>query len=259
MSYKAEQKELRKPDELQKLGEQAVPWMERHGKTVVYGVLGVGVIGFAIAVVNHLGEKAEHNASASFGAALRVLDREVNATGLAKEGEPAPFKTEADKDAEIITSLTTFRRESAGKKAAANAALPLAQALLRAGKPDDALPLIDEYLKLGDQNDPLRPSAFEARGYAYEAQKKYDEALTAFDDLTRENKTDFMKGMGLYHRARILALKGDTAGAAKQFSEVEAAAPTSAAARLSAERLSLLAAQGVAIPRPVAAAADAGT
>lgn len=258
MSYKADQKELKQPDELQKLGQQAVPWMEQHGRTVVYGVLGVGVIGFAIAVVNHLGDKAELRATSGFGAALRVLDRQVNPSGVAAPGEDAPFKTEADKEAEIVNQLSGFRRENSGKKAAANAALPLAQALLRAGKPDETLPLLDEYLAKGDPADPLRPTAYEARGYAFEAKKSYDEALQAFDQLAQENKTDLMKGMGLYHRARILALKGDTAGAVKQFAAVESAAPGSSASRLAKDRLALLAAQGVAVPAPTPPAADAG-
>lgn len=36
---------------------------------------------------------------------------------------------------------------------------------MRAGKPVEALPLVEEYLKNGDETDPLRPSAYEARGY----------------------------------------------------------------------------------------------
>jgi tetratricopeptide (TPR) repeat protein len=260
MSYKQEQKELKRPDELQKLGQQALPWMETHGRTVVYGVLGVGVLGLIIAIFSHLSEKAELNASASFGAALSVLDREVNATGAAKAGEEPPFKNEDEKDQEIINKLTNFRQQHSGQKAAVNAALPLAQALLRKGKADEAMPLIEEYLKGSDQSDPLRPSAFEARGYALEEQKKYDEAIGAFEQLSRENKTDFLKGMGLYHRARMLQLKGDLNGAAKQLSEIDAAAPNSAASKLAKDRMALLASQGVAIPTvaPVAAALDAG-
>jgi tetratricopeptide (TPR) repeat protein len=260
MSYAQEQRQLKKPDELQKLGQQALPWMERHGRTVVYGVLGVGVLGLVISIVNHLGQKAELAASTDFGAALRVLDREVSATAAAKPGEDAPFRTEAEKDEALVAKLFEFRRANPGRKAAVNAALPLAQGLLRQGKPTEALALVDEFLKGAEATDPLRPAAYEARGYALEAEKKYDEALASYDQLARETKTDFMKGMGLYHRARILELKGDRTGAARQFAEVEAAAAGSSAARLAKDRLAQLVAQGVAAPPAMAAfpGVDAG-
>jgi tetratricopeptide (TPR) repeat protein len=260
MSYAQEQRQLKRPDELQKLGQQALPWMERHGRTVTYGVLGVGVLGLVISVVNHLGQKAELTASAEFGAALRLLDREVSATGAAKAGEDPPFKSEDEKDAALIAKLTEFRKANPGRKATVNAALPLAQSLLRQGKAGEALVLVDEFLKGSEPTDPLRPAALEARGYALESDRKYDEALAAFDQLGREAKTDFLKGMGLYHRARVLELQGDKPGAARQFSEVLSLAPGSSAARLSTDRLAQLVAQGVAAP-PLRAAlpgSDAG-
>lgn len=250
MSFKQEQKELKRPDELQKLGEQALPWMEQHGKTVVFAVLGVGLVGLIVSVAQHLTEKAELRAAGAFGAALTVLDREVSSSATPKEGEEAPYASEAEKDAALVARLTEFRQANAGKKAAANAALPLAQALLRQGKASEAQPLLEEFLRAADPADPLRPIAYEAKGYALEAEKKYDEALAAFDQLARDNKTDLLKGMGEYHRARLLELKGDRQGAAVQFKAVETAAPGSSAARLAKERLALLGAQGVSLPAP---------
>lgn len=261
MSYKDEQKALRQPDEFQKLGQEALPWLERHGRTVTMGVLAVGVAGLGVGLVSHLSEKSEMAASTQFGQALHVLDREVNANSTTppKAGEEPPFKSETDKDNELVAKLTAFRKANAGQRASKNAALPLAEAYLRLGKADDALPLIEEYLSVSDATDPLRPAAYEAKGYALESQKKYDDALKAFDQLAAENKTDFLKGMGLYHRGRMLVIKGDKAGAAKQFSEIEGAAPGSAAARLAKDRIAVLAAEGVAIPTPAPTmAADAG-
>lgn len=259
MSYKDDQKELKKPDELQKLGQQALPWMETHGRLVVSIVVGLAVVGLVGTLVNSWMKRGEEEASHAFGKALRVLDREVNPNpGEPKPGEEPAFKTEADKDQAVVDALIDFRKKNPGRLAAVNAALPLAQALIRQGKHADALPLVDEYLKGADPADPLRPAAYEARGYALEHEKKYDEALAAFDSLAKENKTDFMKGMGLYHRARVLLLKGDTSGGAKQLSEIEAVAPGSAAARLAKERMALLTAQGVAVPTPPPPAVDAG-
>jgi tetratricopeptide (TPR) repeat protein len=261
MSYKDEQNELKQPDEFQKLGQEAVPFLEKHGRQVVMGVGGILLVGLVIAIASSMSGRGEAQASRDFGAALKVLERNVSATATeAKPGEEPPFKTEAEKDEAIVKALTDFRAKHGGTKAAVSAALPLAQALLRQGKADAALPLVDEYLAKAEATDPLRPAAYEARGYALEAQKKFDDALNAFDQLAKENKTDFMKGMGQYHRARMLLLKGDTAAAAKTLSEIEGAAPGSAAARLAKERITLLTAQGVDVPKPapVIPTVDAG-
>ncbi|MDP1824940.1 MAG: tetratricopeptide repeat protein [Archangium sp.] len=262
MAYKDEQKELKKPDELQKLGAEAMPFLEQHGRTVVMGVGGVLLVGLVISIGVSMSGRGEAEASRDFGASLKVLERTVSATAPTelKAGEEPPFKTEAEKDEAIVKALTDFRAKHPGRKAAVSAALPLGQAYLRQGKADQALPLVDEYIAKSDPTDPLRPAAYEARGYALEAQKKYDDALNAFDLLAKENKTDFMKGMGLYHRARMLLLKGDTAAAAKTLSEIENAAPNSAAARLAKDRISVLTAQGIDVPKPapIVIAIDAG-
>lgn len=261
MAYKDEQKELRKPDELQKLGQEALPFLEKHGREVVLVVGGILAVGLVIAVAFSMSGRSETAASREFGGALRVLERQVNATATeVKPGEDPPFKTEAEKDEAIVKALSEFRGKHGGTRAAVSAALPLAQAYLRQGKADQALPLVDEYLAKAEQNDPLRPAAYEARGYALEAQKKYDDALNAFDLLAKENKTDFMKGMGMYHRARMLLIKGDTAAAAKTLSEIENAAPNSAAARLAKDRIAVLTAQGIDVPKPapMIPAIDAG-
>jgi tetratricopeptide (TPR) repeat protein len=267
MAYKEHQKELKAPDEFQKLGQEAMPFLEKHGKQVVIGIGAVLAVGLIIGVANSLSSRGEADAGRELGTALKVLERPVNANATpeqTKPGEDPPFKSETEKDEAIVKALTEFRGKRAGTKPALSAALPLAQALLRQGKADQALPLVDEFLAKSDPADPLRPAAYETRGYALEAQKKLDEALAAFDQLAKENKTDFMKGMGLYHRGRILLMKGDTAGAAKTFSEIEGAAPNSAAARLAKDRITMLVAQGVDVPKPaplplVPAALDAGT
>jgi tetratricopeptide (TPR) repeat protein len=249
MSDKMTRKELKAPDEFQKLGAQAVPFLVQHQKTVVFGVAGVVGVGLVIFLLQFMGEHGEERANAALGAALRDMSREVSATGAAPEdSEKAPFKTATEKDDAIIKSLTDFRSKEKGTKASATAALPLAQALLREGKSNEALAAFDDYLKGSTKDDPLRPTALEGKGYALEAKKDYDAALAAFDQLAKENTTEFMKGMGLYHRARILLLQGKTDEGVKQLQEIEGAAPGSSAARLATERVGVLASQGVKIP-----------
>lgn len=263
MTTKKELKELKAPDELQKLGQQAVPFLEQHGKNIVLGVLAFVAIGGGVALVGHIQKRSLEASMYQYGAALKVLDREVNANATKPEdgkADEAPFKSEKEKDEAIVAKLTTFRADHKGKKTAVNAALPLAQALLRQGKASEALPLAEEFLKDADAADPLRPVALETRGYALEALGKLDEATAAFDKLAQENKTDFMKGMGLYHSARLLEKKSDLAGAMKRYGEVTSSAADSSAARLAKERMGLLAAKGVPVPETMAAppAVDAG-
>jgi tetratricopeptide (TPR) repeat protein len=260
MAKKDEQKDLKSPDEFQKLGQEAVPFIEQHGRQIVMAIGAVLLVGLAVGVASNVKSRNEMNAARDFGSALLVLDRPVNAnpTAETKPGDEPPFKSESERDEAIVKSLTDFRAKSGGTRSAVSAALPLAQALLRQGKADEALPLVDDFIAKADVSDPLRPAAIEARGYVFESQKKFDDALGAFEQLARENKTDFMKGMGQYHRARVLLLKGNTAEAAKTFAEIETTAPNTAAARLAKERISLLVAQGVDVPKAPSVVIDAG-
>ena len=82
--------------------------------------------------------------------------------------------------------------------------------------------------------------------------------MDAFDQMNKSNKSGYMSGMGLYHRARILLVQGKKEEAAKAFAEISGVAPNTAAAKMATERLSLLASQGVKVPPPAIPAADAG-
>ncbi|MBK7863400.1 MAG: tetratricopeptide repeat protein [Archangiaceae bacterium] len=247
MSDKLSRKELKAPDEFQKLGAQALPFFVQHQKTIVGSIIIFVVVGLGVFSIQYLGQRGDEKANADLGAALRDLSREVSASAVPEPNQPVVFKTEAEKNAAVIKSLTEFRAKNSGK-AAATAALPLGHALLREGKSQEALTAFDDYLKGSPASDPLRPTALEGRGYALEAKKDYDGALSAFDQLAKENTAEFMKGMGLYHRARMLLLQGKTDEGVKQLQQLEQSAPGSSAARLAVERIGVLASQGVKIP-----------
>jgi tetratricopeptide (TPR) repeat protein len=245
---KLTRKELKAPDEFQKLGAQAVPFLVQHQKTVVGAVVIFVAVGLGVTLIQYVGHRGELKATQELGAALKPLSREVTATPSTEPNAAPTFKTDTEKNEAIIKSLTEFRTAKGDSKAANTAALPLGHALLREGKAQEALAAFDDYLKGSASDDPLRPTALEGKGYALEAKKDYDAALAAFDQLAKENTAEFMKGMGLYHRARMLLLQGKTDDAVKQLQQLEQAAPGSSAARLAVERLGVLAAQGVKIP-----------
>ncbi|HYX92979.1 MAG TPA: tetratricopeptide repeat protein [Myxococcaceae bacterium] len=261
MAEKLKRKELRAPDALQRAGLEARHWMEGREKLIVGTVVAVVAIGAAVALFHYFSDRSERMAERQLGTALIPLTRPVAEPG--QQPPPnlpeteKPFATQREKDEAVVASLTKFRQEHRGTRSATTAALPLAQSLNRLGRYDEALKAYDEFLKGAAQGDPLRAAALEGKGYAYEAKGQLDEALRAYDELARLQKAEFLDGMGLFHRARILILQGKKEEAAQALSEIPPAFPNSAAARMATERLNLLASQGVKVPPPAPAAAPA--
>jgi tetratricopeptide (TPR) repeat protein len=263
---KIAQEELKQPDAFQRAGAEAEDWLVQRQRLVLIavGVLLVGGLGAAL--FSYTSSRNEEKAAQALGAALEVLDRPVIPASEGGQppvapGEPAPFKTAKEQDEELVKALTAFRGQYSGTGPAAAAALPLGKAEYRLGNNDGALTAFGDFLKGAASNDPLRASAFEGQGYAYEAQQKYDQALAAFDEMAKLNAGGFLAGMGQYHRARILILQGKKEEAAGVLAKIPTEHAASSAARLSTERLALLAAEGVKVPTPAApadSAQDAG-
>ena len=89
--HKMSRKELKAPDEFQKLGQQAMPFMVTHQKTIFFAIVGAVAIGGVVAVVNHFNTKEQEAARNDFAATLKVLQRPVNPNPKAvAEGETAP-------------------------------------------------------------------------------------------------------------------------------------------------------------------------
>lgn len=252
-------KELKRPDAFQKVGGDAGAWLVERQKKVAAGIVVVLVVGFGVGLASYASNRGTDRSAKELGDALKVLSRPVDpaASPPASATEP-PFKSEREKDEALVKRLTEFRGGASGK-ADSTAALLMGQANLRLGKLDEALQSFEAFLKTSTQDDPLRASALEGKGYALEAKGQLDQAMAAFDQLARENKTEFLNGMGLYHRARLLILQGKKEDAAKELAQIPSAAPGSAAARLASDRMALLVAEGVKVPPPVAARPDAGT
>jgi len=249
---KLTRKEMKAPDALQRAGQDAREWVQGRQRSLAIGIA-VAFVGLSgAALVSYLSGKSEAAAAKELGQELQTLARPVDAAPPADApAENPPFKTEKDKDEAIVKAMTDFRAQHGGTHANASAALPLAQALFRLQKYDESLAAFDDYLKIVPPDDPLRALALEGKGYCFEAKNQLDQALATFDELSRESKTEFMNGMGLYHRARVLIAQGKKTEAAAQLAEIPGSAPNTAAARLAQDRMNLLASQGVIIP-PVA-------
>lgn len=255
-------KELRQPDALQRAGTDARDWLKERERAVGIAVIVVLLVGLAAALASYFSQRGEEKASRQLGAALAPLERPVRegpAPANALETPESPFASQKAKDEAVIKSLSDFRAAHSGTDAAATAALPLGQAQLRLGQSDAALASFDEYLKKAPAKLATRAQALEGKGYALEAKGDLEGALGVYDQLAKESSSEFLAGMGSYHRARILVAQGKKDEAAKLLTEIERDHPDSAASRMSRERLTLLAAEGVAIPTASpAAGVDAG-
>ena len=256
-SEKLTERALRQPDTFQAAGLEAQNWLAQHQKSVV-AVAGVLLLGGLIAAVVHwTGERSNARAAKELGAALAVLDRPVVASDAElqpTDGSLPPFKSQQEQDEALVKSLTEFRERNAGTLSAATAALALGKAQYRLGQHDAALAAYGDFLKQAPQNDPLRVSALEGQGYAYEALGKPAEAAQSFQEMAKLDAGGYLAGMGQYHQARMLILQDKKDEAAKLLAELPEKFPNTAAARQATERLNLLASQGVKIPTPAPAA-----
>lgn len=206
--------------------------------------------------------KAESQAAQMLGSALKLLNRPVQASTAPADPDAedeAPFPNQRAKDEAVAQELSRLRSLHPKTRAAITAALPLGEALYRVGQYDQALNAFEDFLKGVAKTDPLRAEALEGEGYVFEAKHQLEQALLTYDQLANVTKGEFMTGMGLYHRARILAEQGKKEEGAKALVELKSTYPASAAARMAAERISALEREGVKIPAPASKAApDAG-
>lgn len=250
------QKELRAPDAFQRVGGEARHWLEVHRTLMVWAVVVVVGGAVVVAIASSLSSRGEQRAARALGTALEPLDRPV---GEPTPGEDKkPYATQAEKDQALSASLTSFRAGYSGTLSSTTAALPLAAAELRLGQPDGVLAQAADFLARAPSKQILRASALEAEGLAWEAKGQLDRALDAFERMSREESGGYLAGMGLYHRARILALQGKKADAAKAYQELVVAQPGTAASRMALDRLSLLAAEGIRPPEIAPARPDGG-
>lgn len=255
---KIRQQELRQPDSFQKVGAEARDWLIQRQKLIGIAVAVVIIGGIGVVIASEMSKRGEHQASQALGQALTLLERPVEGVQPAQPGDTDPaFKNLKERDEALVKSLGDFRAAHSGTRSATTAALSLGEAHFRLGQFGEAQAAFGEFLKGAAQNDPLRAGALEGQGYAFEAEKKYDDAIKSFDQMDAAGGGEFLPGMGAYHKGRMLILLGKKEEAAGVLSKVSTDHPNTAAARLASERLAVLASEGVKVPAPAQPAAPA--
>ena len=108
--------ELRAPDAFQRVGVGAESWVAQRKTVVIGAVLALIVVGFAVALTKTLSDRKEQKARIALGAALGVLSRPIQADlPPGSTEDPAPFKSEKDRDQAAATALSGVVSSTSGR------------------------------------------------------------------------------------------------------------------------------------------------
>ncbi len=224
VAKKYTRKQLKQPDEFITFSMKVWGILRQNVPKVLITVISAAII---IAVVWTWTYLAEAKAAKTTGMLSKAFDvynqpllpKDIK-TPPASKDDPPRFKTQK---AKLAAAEKKF--DEAIKKAGGD--LKIMTILVRAGvrlQEGNYQKAIEDYQTFlskspagGKLNDSFRILANEGLGYSYEALKDYDKALSYFKQLSQ---FEGQKWVVKYHEARLLALKGKKAEAAKVLQEV---------------------------------------
>lgn len=248
---KLTRKEMRNPDAFQRVTTEYWSKLAHYKKPLLIGVSAFFGLFLALALVSHFLEGKSAKASAELSRALEVSRRGVEGSlDPAADPDAPKFKTAKEKNEEFAKQLDQVRKQFPSTEAALTATAYYGDAQFNLGNLDEAVKSYEEYLKASKGGEPMRALVLEGVGYVYEAKKDYEKALDAFDRMSKEAAGEPNKARAALHRARVLELTGKKQEAAAAFQKVKDDFKEAPAAREATERLGMLAAQGVPVPKP---------
>ena len=203
MSQKTDRKELRKPDEFQVVAGRAMQWVAGNQRTLALAIAGLAAVVLLAWGASAYKASRESKAGAALSEALELTSRPIAGEAPAAPGtETFPSKDERQKA--VLAALDKVRNEHAGTLAALTAQAQLGFWKVKAGDPAGAQKELQEFLDKADQKHPLRVFAIESLGYAWEGQKKLDEARTTFAKLAEAGAPE----RGAFQAARLALVEG---------------------------------------------------
>lgn len=226
--------ELLAPDAFQESGKTWVSWLEKNAVLVFAGL---GVVLLGVVGVEYARSQTARSASevtTAFGEALNAYQEAADPT-LASTATSTQVVD--DKYAEAQEALAAFRASHASSPASRLALIYEADMAARRKAFEDAAKLYAEYLDAADEDDPLRFTAMEGAGYAYEQLEEYDQALAYFEMLAG---VPFARPYALKHQARVLEAKGDTEAARARLEDLLASNPSTFLENFARNHLRLL-------------------
>ncbi|MGB8931089.1 MAG: hypothetical protein WCC48_07565 [Anaeromyxobacteraceae bacterium] len=198
-------KDLKAPDNFQKVATRAVDWITGHKKNArtIALVVAVAVV---VAIIAALAAGArEAKAGALAYEVLRAAGAEVSAVPL--PGVAGPFyANDAERQKAVIAAADLALAEYPSSAAGRLALLMKADAQYRLGAADAAIASYRSYLSETSSGDSLRFGALEGIAMALESTGKLDEAAAAWDRSGRE-VAGYSDHADL-ERARVLSIAG---------------------------------------------------
>lgn len=232
-------KQLKQPDLFVSRSQSAIRWVREHatGVAIMLGVAALVVAGASL--WNHYATRRATKATRTLGRALDMYNQTIIPSAKqksAKTEDNIPRFSSRDAKLQATDKELTELIDKDG-------VIARMAELLRAGdrydqgKYDEAIADYKRYLASSPSGDRWRKIAIEGLIYSHEQRKQWKQALQAVKRLPKKGQD---RWVALYHRARLLAAKGDTKGAIKAFRRVVDKASSKLLIDQAGERLAML-------------------
>lgn len=199
------------PDELETA---AVSFLEKHQKTILYGMGAITLIGLVALGIQYIRTEANSPAAAQLWDGLNTLSQPV---GLSPFGdEEDNFESFSERAEAAIEELSGAQSDLGNSPAGHMASLAVAQANYDLGNFEEAKGAYQSALEASD--DPfVQARALEGLAYVAEAGGDWDEARANYERL--KELTDSLETSALadYHLARILEEEGNDEEAVEAY------------------------------------------
>jgi tetratricopeptide (TPR) repeat protein len=250
-------KELKRPDQFVDFWTRAshtiATVVAPRRKPAIAVVVALAVVLVGAAIFNVWDQSRRLTASRKLARIQQIANAELlPAASGAKEAEAADakdeskdgiarFKTIAERQTEVLKELDSFLATHAGAGLRAEALIMKGAALLGVGKNDEAIAAYQLALD-GHLDARLRFLAHEGQGYAYEAKGDLDKAVAAFGQIAGDATQfhGFYQDRALYHKARLVEIKGDKSGAVTIYRQILDKVPDTSMKDEIMDRLSVL-------------------
>lgn len=200
-------------------------WVDTHAPKLW---MGVGVVVVAVAAAFAFSYYSEGRDRDAGG----VLQKAVTTSeGIIVGPDETPpedaivptFTSEKERDEKALKQYQDVDKQYPSSTAAHYALLGQGNELLALGKYPEAGAAFDKVIASDAKDTFVRFRALEGSGYALEAQKKYADARSRFEQLSKLNNGAY-RTLGDYHRARMLVAEGQRDEARKLLEALNKAA-----------------------------------